>query len=58
MTADQLSPKSILEMKEEWKQRNEEKFPKGPEETSVSDGYIHYLEMSDDFNLYTQVKMY
>ena len=32
---------------------NGEKFPKGPEETAVFDGYIHYLEVSDDFNLYT-----
>lgn len=23
----------------------------------MSDGYIHYLEMSDDFNLYTQVNV-
>ena len=39
-------------------ERHEEEFPKGPEETAVDDGYINYSEMSDDFSVYTYVKIY
>ena len=31
---------------------------KGQEKTTVDDGYIHYLDVADGFNVYTYMKIY